>query len=612
MISFSVVFSNNSNLISEIKMAIKSDVLRQLDKKENQQLRKEWERELVGLIPRTSVEKSKAFLRFNTAKAMKDRLDSFAKDRSDVFSQSEHLLWTQSLVWDINKILVGGGGSLHVNNIVKGKLVAGLRRVGFLPITIIQENQKRGVWCVIYGNSEVWVSVSGGGKKNNVVHEATGLWIRKFLALAKTKGGPEGVGTFVEDLISGCQAFDDILPGERFREIDVRVMKTVPQKLLDIADSENRGLKGWILQPAVRIKEKHRHNEKAHNIQLEKLKEKATKVLEVDEKMTNSECLTEIWVVNEKNWPMLERWMLGRSREALSFVNAVGLDTEGQGATTQISYLSKDGIVSFLFLGYWVPKSIKDDIWDKSCFIFEDGNDFSRVFCSTLGSIKLLCPALIAQDLPNIMKGDHGVGGLARNILKLDVGEVKKAAKKLKKSSKSGEKLSGDELKLAGIRWKNWGASVLKPDKAPYAVVDSEVQLLSGLELARMFLDVLLLKEISEPLAIEDLMQRLWVSRGNLILDSSLVFSDSPKCLLRRGLQKSKKSFLQFKLKHLLLLEIVKFPLFFNLKASFRGLSASQCKKERVDECRAKTRAECEDFVKEKLSVAKKNYKGVK
>ena len=97
MISFSVVFSNNSNLISEIKMAIKSDVLRQLDKKENQQLRKERERELVGLIPRTCVEKSKAFLRFNTAKAMKDRLDSFAKDRSDVFSQSEHLLWTQSL-----------------------------------------------------------------------------------------------------------------------------------------------------------------------------------------------------------------------------------------------------------------------------------------------------------------------------------------------------------------------------------------------------------------------------------------------------------------------------------------------------------------------------------
>ena len=89
--------------------------------------------------------------------------------------------------------------------------------------------------------------------------------------------------------------------------------------------------------------------------------------------------------------------MLERSRESLNFVNAVGLDTEGQGATCQISYLSKDGIVSFLFLGYWVPRSIKEDLWNRKSFLFEDGQDFPRVFGCTLGSIKLLCPALIAQ-----------------------------------------------------------------------------------------------------------------------------------------------------------------------------------------------------------------------
>ena len=59
-------------------------------------------------------------------------------------------------------------------------------------------------------------------------------------------------------------------------------------------------------------------------------------------------------------------------------------------------------------------------------------------------------------------------------------------------------------------------------------------------------------------------------------------------------------------------LEIIQFPLSFNLKASIRGYSAFECKKDRKDHCTAKTRAECEDFVLKELSVAKTNYKGVK
>ena len=42
--------------------------------------------------------------------------------------------------------------------------------------------------------------------------------------------------------------------------------------------------------------------------------------------------------------------------------------------------------------------------------------------------------------------------GLARKIPKLDVSEVKKSARKLKKSRKSGQRLSLDDYKLAGIR----------------------------------------------------------------------------------------------------------------------------------------------------------------
>ena len=85
---------------------------------------------------------------------------------------------------------------------------------------------------------------------------------------------------------------------------------------------------GWKLQPAVKLKEKQKHDKKANNIQQERLQSKAAKVLEVDETMAASECLTEIWVANEKNWPVLEKWMLGKSRESLDFVNVVGLNKE--------------------------------------------------------------------------------------------------------------------------------------------------------------------------------------------------------------------------------------------------------------------------------------------
>ena len=85
---------------------------------------------------------------------------------------------------------------------------------------------------------------------------------------------------------------------------------------------------------------------------------------------------------------------------------------------------------------------IKEHLWDRKSFLFEDWHDFTRVFGCTLGSIQLLCPA---QDLPNVMKDDHGVECLARKILKLDVGDVKKFAMKLKNSRKIGQRLSQDD-----------------------------------------------------------------------------------------------------------------------------------------------------------------------
>ena len=203
-------------------MNVYSYILKELGKEENKQLKKDWNQDRVGLIPKCSLEQSKKILKIDTAKAKKERQVSCDSDKDAVFSQSEKTLWKQSLVWDIRETMAAGG-CIHINNCIKGKLVAGLKRVGFLPITIIQ------VWCVVYGNSELGVMVSRRGKKKDVVHEASGEWMRKFIALALAKG-PEGIGDLVQDIVLGCKSFDDLAPGDREKEVDVKALKTVPQK----------------------------------------------------------------------------------------------------------------------------------------------------------------------------------------------------------------------------------------------------------------------------------------------------------------------------------------------------------------------------------------------
>ena len=57
----------------------------------------------------------------------------------------------------------------------------------------------------------------------------------------------------------GCKYFDDL--------VDVNVLENVRQKLLDAAELENRGLKWWKLQLAVKLKEKKKQYQEANNIQ---------------------------------------------------------------------------------------------------------------------------------------------------------------------------------------------------------------------------------------------------------------------------------------------------------------------------------------------------------
>jgi hypothetical protein len=59
---------------------------------------------------------------------------------------------------------------------------------------------------------------------------------------------------------------------------------------LDTVGLEHKGLKGWKLQPAVKLKENQKHYQKANNIQQEMLQSEAAKSLEVDEAMAASEC----------------------------------------------------------------------------------------------------------------------------------------------------------------------------------------------------------------------------------------------------------------------------------------------------------------------------------
>ena len=55
------------------------------------------------------------------------------------------------------------------------------------------------------------------------------------LALAR---GLEGVEDLVQDIAMGCKSVDDLMPGDRGKELDVKVLKNVPQKKLDAAELE--------------------------------------------------------------------------------------------------------------------------------------------------------------------------------------------------------------------------------------------------------------------------------------------------------------------------------------------------------------------------------------
>ena len=110
-------------------MTVYTSILKELGKDENMQLKKDWNQEGVGLIPKSSVEKSKSFI--DTGKAKKDRQAYCDSDREDVFSQSENTLWTQSVVCDIKETLTGG--SIYINNYIKCKLMAGFKELAFRP-----------------------------------------------------------------------------------------------------------------------------------------------------------------------------------------------------------------------------------------------------------------------------------------------------------------------------------------------------------------------------------------------------------------------------------------------------------------------------------------------
>ena len=74
-------------------MNVYSYILKELGKEENKQLKKDWNQEGVGLIPKSSVEKSKSFL--DTGKAKKDRQAYCDSDRGCLFPIREHIVDTE-------------------------------------------------------------------------------------------------------------------------------------------------------------------------------------------------------------------------------------------------------------------------------------------------------------------------------------------------------------------------------------------------------------------------------------------------------------------------------------------------------------------------------------
>jgi hypothetical protein len=184
-----------------------------------------------------------------------------------------------------------------------------------------------------------------------------------------------------------------------------------------------------------------------------------------------SEIGDELWVISEESWVDLWKVVTDRFRELFNVAPWMAVDSEGGGATLQLSVWSSMGVASFVFVRGFMPASIRSLIWNVCPTILGNKSELCRYLGSTGGCVQI-DPMVIFRDVPGVGT-EYGLKVLAKVMLGCDVSRIKELAG-LHASSKF-ETMTLTELRFGNTRVSNWTSNKLTAEQAWYATLDTEI-----------------------------------------------------------------------------------------------------------------------------------------
>ena len=310
-----------------------------------------------------------------------------------------------------------------------------------------------------------------GTRKNNLQSAKT-----QFLVKVKnmTRGWDNlEIKEWVLALIIEADKLEDYGSLGRLDEINWKNMTWAPEILASKKDFKGKCLegKGWVIFNSLgnKIKRNQIKDEEAW----EKKRQKTKEVLSPSSTARKTEMGAEIWYCTEAEWGKVGHLVVGRMTECLAIYNLVAVDSEGHGATLQLSFVSTTSLPSFLFGRAWLPEEVCKLLWQFSPDMVGDRREFKRVAGSCMG-IDQFDPSLIMRDIPG-MNFSNGIKPLTKTILGLDIDRVKELAGLHKQCRFTDMTLR--ELMYGHVLVSNWCIKDLEFYQCIYAVMDSEIYL---------------------------------------------------------------------------------------------------------------------------------------
>lgn len=358
----------------------------------------------------------------------------------------------------------------------KPKFFNDLSNLGIEPVCVQRRHTIGGMgnaqqhWETIVGLPGVEVHhFQKGTRKENVKNAKT-----KFLVQVKNITGSwskQDIKEWVIALITEAGKLINFGSLGRLDEVTWSKMSWAPLVLASKKDFKGEGLEGngWVNSLGFRGKV----NKSKCEENMEKKKQKIEEVLKPMRTARKTEMGAEIWYVTKTEWEEVGHLVMGRMAECLAIYPVVAVDSEGHGATLQLTMVSSSSLPSFLFGGAWLPDEVCKLLWQYSPVMVGDRREFSRVAGSCMG-MDQFDPSLIMRDIPG-MNFSYGIKVLTKTCLGIDIDRIKELAGMHKKCLFKDMTLK--ELQYGHVRVSNWFSKHLEFFQIIYAVMDSEIYL---------------------------------------------------------------------------------------------------------------------------------------